>query len=137
MSLYDLIEIYSQFFSDGYMLTLNFIDKIIVDNKIIYEQKTNKKALGNAEYFKQIKDIMSGTFDPNISNSTCGHLNYLLKNKCYGKSGLTDYDSYMIGFNEDVLVAVWSGFLDNNILDDHELKRLPKTVFIKQINAFN
>jgi membrane peptidoglycan carboxypeptidase len=58
-----------------------------------------------------------------------------LKYKCYGKSGLTDYDSYMIGFTDDNIVGVWTGDINNKLLVDIHHKRLAKELFGNLINV--
>lgn len=136
MSLSELLKIYSQFFTEGYYLNFKFISNVSVDNKVVYIAKENKKVLGNAAKFKQIKDILNGIFDPNIPYSTCRNYSNLLKDACYGKTGLTDFDSYMIGFNEDVLIGVWSGYVDNKILESKDLKNLPKEIFLDMMNSY-
>lgn len=134
MSLYDLIRIYSQFFTEGYYLDLKYIKEINKNNKIIYKRNIKYKQLGDIEHYKTIKELMASTFDKNINHSTAGYLQDKLKTKCYGKSGLTDYDSYMIGFNENILVGIWSGYLDNSYLNDSYIKKLPKEIFLDIIN---
>ena len=57
--------------------------------------------------------------------------------KCYGKSGLTDYDSYMIGFSDKTLVACWCGDINNEPLIEYEYKKLPKEYFVKLMNLVN
>ncbi len=134
MSLYDLTKIYSQFFTEGYYLDFKFINEIYKNDKIIYKRKIKHKQLGEIKYFKEIKNLMSSTFDKSINHSTAGYLYDKLKTKCYGKSGLTDYDSYMIGFNDNILVGIWSGYLDNSYLNDSYIKKIPKEIFLNIIN---
>ncbi len=134
MSLYDLTKIYSQFFTEGYYLELKFIKEINKNDKIIYKRNIKYIQIGEKKYFKKIKELMASTFDNTINHSTAGYLQNKLKTKCYGKTGLTDYDSYMIGFNEDMLVGVWSGYLDNSYLKDSNIKRIPKEIFLNIIN---
>ena len=135
MSLYDLTKIYTQFFLDGTYLNPLFIASITLDD-IKYTQTPKMEIIGNKTHFIQIKELMNGLFDPNIKHSTASNIGSLLNKQCYGKSGLTDYDSYMIGFNDEILVAVWSGYIDNKPLLDSNLKRLPKEIFLKQINFY-
>lgn len=136
MSLYDLTRIYSQFFTEGTYLDFKYIKQITRDNQVVYQRESHYKKYGNEEHFKTIKNLMSSVFDPTIPHSTASSLATQLKTKCYGKSGLTDYDSYMMGFNEDVLVGVWAGYLDNQLLEDTSTKRLPKEIFVSLLNAY-
>ena len=89
---------------------------------------------GNKEPYIQIKNMLAYTFDTSIDYSTCSNIGYRLKTKCYAKTGSTDYDSYIIGFNEDLLVACWVGYLDNTPLTDTSIKKIPKEMFIDYIN---
>lgn len=136
MSLYDLTRIYSQFFTEGTYLNFKYIEHIKRDDKKVYQRLIKHKNLGDATHFKTIKNLMASTFDPTIPHSTAGSYAKYLKTKCYGKSGLSDFDSYMMGFNDDILVGVWAGYIDNTILEDLATKRLPKEIFIKMINSY-
>lgn len=136
MSLYDLTRIYTQFFTSGEYLKLQYIKNIKADDKLIYQSKKESKILGNTKYFSQIKQLMNSIFDASIPHSTASFLTNQLESICYGKSGLTDFDAYMMGFNDDILVGVWSGYLDNKKLDDLDTKRIPKQLFKEIINAY-
>ncbi|MDE6656646.1 MAG: penicillin-binding protein, partial [Anaeroplasmataceae bacterium] len=135
ISLYDLTRIYSQFFSEGIYLEFKYIESVSRDNQVIYVRSYNHKKYGEEKYFKEIKNLMSSVFDTSIPHSTASSISHRLKTKCYGKSGLTDYDSYMMGFNEDILIGVWAGHLDNQLLEDSTTKRLPKDIFAELLNA--
>lgn len=136
MSLYDLTRIYSQFFTEGIYLDFKYIETVYREEQVIYARTYKHKKYGEEKYFKEIKNLMSSVFDASIPHSTASSISNLLKTKCYGKSGLTDYDSYMMGFNDDVLIGVWAGYLDNQPLEDSSIKRLPKEIFVKLLNAY-
>ena len=136
MSLYDLTRIYSQFFTEGTYLEFRYIEYIHMNQQKVYSRIIKKEQFGENAYFAKIKNLMASTFDPSIPHATGSSLSQFLKTKCYGKSGLTDFDSYMMGFNEDVLIGVWSGYLDNSLLEDATVKRLPKDIFLNLINAY-
>ncbi|MBD5390759.1 penicillin-binding protein, partial [bacterium] len=136
LSLQELTRIYSQFFTEGTYLDFKYIESIQRENQWIYQRTYHFKTLGDAKYFKSIKTLMASVFDSSIPHSTAGSISKQLKTKCYGKSGLTDYDSYMMGFNDEILVGVWAGYLDNRLLEDAQPKRLPKEIFTRMINAY-
>lgn len=137
MSLYDLTRIYSQFFTEGIYLDFKYIVYIKRDNQIIYTRNFKHKTYGEERHFRTIKNLMSSVFDPSIPHSTASSISSKLKTKCYGKSGLTDYDSYMLGFSDNVLVGVWAGYLDNQVLEDTTTKRLPKEIFLNLMNSYS
>ena len=80
------------------------------------------------------KELLEAPFDTTISHATCSSISKYLEMKCYGKSGLTDYDSYMIGFSDKTLVACWCGDINNEPLIEYEYKKLPKEYFVKLMN---
>lgn len=129
MSLNQLAKIYYQFFSDGYYINPKYIYSI--NNQKI---SIKKSILNDFSTINKIKLLLEAPFDSTIPHSTCGHLESSLTSKCYGKSGLTDYDSYLVGFNENNLYAVWCGDINNNKLDNSSFKVLPKKIFVEAIN---
>ncbi len=136
MSLYDLTRIYSQFFTEGTYLDLKYIENIYRGDQILYARSPKNKSLGEPKYFKTIKELMASTFDPSIPHATAASYSTLLKTKCYGKSGLSDFDSYMMGFSDDILIGVWAGYIDNQFLENPEVKRLPKEIFLRLMNSY-
>ena len=136
MSLKQLVQIYTQFFTEGYYMDIKFIKKIEIDNKTKHITKINKKMYGKQTPYIQIKNMLGSTFNTLIPHATCSNIAYRLKTKCYAKTGSTDYDSYIVGFNEDVLVGVWAGHLDNQKLTNTNIKKIPKEIFIDYINMY-
>lgn len=136
LSLKQLISIYFQFFSEGKYVYPKFIYEIEVNGKV-FQTKAEIIQMGDKKICNQLKEMMASVFDTSIPYATCNSIAAKLNTKCYGKSGLTDYDSYMIGFDENHLVAVWSGDIENDELLNPEYKRLPKELFWKTINRLN
>ena len=134
MSLYELTKIYTQFFTEGYYLNPKFIKSITINNKIVHKTTITKKMYGKQLPYIQIKNMLASTFDTSIPHSTCSNITYRLKTKCYAKTGSTDFDSYIIGFNDDILEGAWVGYLDNQPLNDINIKKIPKEIFIEYIN---
>ncbi len=103
-------------------------DEIIVSKAPIFEEKLN----ANTCFI--INDLLTLTFDTNLSvnNTVTGSsIAARLDETIAGKSGLTDYDSYMVGFNNNYTVAVWSGHNNNDLLIYLNDKKLPKELFYK------
>lgn len=137
MPLIKLSSIYYQFFQDGkYLNKPLFIEAIEYKNKI-YKYNPVFNYVNDIDICKKIKEYLKYPFDTSIKNSTCSSISKYLKNKCYGKSGSTDYDSYIIGFDEDNLVACWSGDINNKELTDIKYKMLPKELFYKAMNILS
>lgn len=133
MDLKKLAAIYFQFFNNGKYIKPKAICSIRLNNKI-YSQKIKYSIVNDVSICNEVRKLLYAPFDLSIPYSTCSSITNKLSMKCYGKSGLTDYDSYMVGFNDDNLVAVWSGNVDNEILISIEAKKLPKELFYKMMN---
>lgn len=134
MSLYKLVEIYNCLNNDGWYQHLNIINCL--------EHKGHKKLVStpkakllDEKYTKIIKELMKSMFDTTIAPNVTGrNMSAKLKTTFMGKSGLTDYDSYMIGFNNSYIIGCWSGYIDNKKLTDQSLKAIPKRLFIDYAN---
>ncbi len=134
MSLSKLVEIYNCINNDGWYQNLNVIR--------LLEQKEHKKEIINSKiklldekYTKILKELMKGMFDKTIAENVTGkNMATKLKTTFMGKSGLTDYDSYMIGFNNSYIIGCWSGYIDNKKLTDQSLKAAPKKLFVDYAN---
>jgi len=134
LSLKELNDIYTQFFTDGKYIKTKFISSINY-NGINHKKPILEKRLNDSNICLKIKSLLSAPFDSNIKHSTLSMLNNKLNTKAYGKTGSTLFDSYVIGFNDDYLISVWSGYKDGKILEDTQSKHIPKILFTKIINT--
>ena len=132
ISLYDLNRIYTQFFCNGYYITPKYIKSININNKK-YLNKINKKALLNKDICLKVKEYLKYPFNPNIKYSTLGYLGSKIDDTMYGKSGSTLYDSYIIGFNEDYLISIWSGNMDGSPISNNH-RSINKDLFLDSYN---
>ena len=75
---------------------------------------------------------MTNVFDNNLAlniSVTGASIKSMLTNKYAAKSGSTDTDNWMIGFNNNFVLGIWCGYDDNRVLENGEGK------FIKYIWA--
>lgn len=134
LSLKELICIYYQFFSGGSYVSASFISSVLL-GEIEYTHTPKYSYFLDKNLVEKTKELLHAPFDSTIPHSTCGNLQALLPHTTYGKSGLTDYDSYAIGFDEENITAVWCGDMNNKELVDPVNKRLPKDLFVQTMNA--
>ena len=132
MSLLELTTIYNTFSTLGLFDTPTAVNKIISNNKVVYLKKKKEKELLSKATSYIITDLLTGTFDTKLSNTnvvTGARIANLLNCKVAAKSGLTDYDSYFIGYTPLYTIGIWSGYEDNSLLIDEVAKRYPKDIF--------
>ena len=137
MSLTDLTSIYNTFSRLGKYTTIQTINYInISDKKYKINSPKEKQLLKQANSFI-INDMLSLTFDTNLGgnvNVTGASIANRLNTKASGKSGLTDFDSYFVGYTPKYTVGIWTGNNDYSLHNDIKSKNFPKEAFLNIIN---
>lgn len=129
----ELVNGYAKIASLGKDVKRNYISKIVDSNgKVLYKSDTNYKQKFNKNNCYILSETMTNMFDNHLAiniNVTGASIKSMLTNKYAGKSGSTDTDNWMIGFNNNIVLGIWCGYDDNRILNSGEGK------FIKYIWA--
>ena len=137
MSLIKLTSIYNTFSRLGVYSDPKTINYINSNNKR-YSIKTQKDInLLNPSTSYIINELLTNTFDTNLGGSinvTGYSIADKLNVKASAKTGLTDYDSYMIGYTPLYSVGIWTGNIDNSLHTDTFSKNFPKQAFLHIIN---
>ena len=133
VKLSELVQGYSKFASLGKDVKINYIDRIVDENKkVIYNNKQSLDQKFNLENTYILNETMTNVFDNrlaiNISTTGASIANRLTKSYA-AKSGSTNTDNWMIGYNSDLALGIWTGFDDNTYIDNSS------TRFIKDIWA--
>lgn len=114
MNIIDFLTGYNTLANEGNYMKLHLINKVENKNgKILYEFKDTKKQVLNPSYVFIINDMLTSTYDLTMVDytyPTCVSITNLITKKYALKSGSTDYDSWTIGYNNDLLVGVWNGY---------------------------
>ena len=132
MSLLKLTSIYNTFSQLGYYQPTSSIKYITQNNKTIRIIKRDEKQLLNSSTTFILNNLLLNTFDTNLGGNisvTGSSISSSLDYKVAAKTGLTDYDSYIVGFTPLYTIGIWSGNIDNSILSDTLSKSIPKLLF--------
>lgn len=117
----ELTAAYSKIASLGKDIEPKYIKKIVDANgKILYQSKDNIRQLYDETNCYILTETMTNMFDNNISiniSTTGAALKSLLSQKYAGKSGSTDTDNWMIGYNKNLIVGIWCGYDDNRLIN--------------------
>ena len=117
ITLIDMVTAYSTLASNGYKNNPHFIKKIEDSNgNILYEYKENKEQVLNSSLVYITNEILTSTYNYNFIDynyPTCYDLASKLTKKYSIKTGTTDTDHLIFGYNKDVVVGIWSGYDDN------------------------
>lgn len=141
MSLKELSTAYSILASEGTYYEPTYITKITTfDDKILYEKKEqNKTRLADKTDVYLLNESMTSIFDNNMTYNirpTGGRLVSLLSHKYAAKSGSTKTDNLMVGYNPDILIAVWTGYDDSRIIEAYEDTTFGKYIWAESVEAY-
>ena len=124
VTLQELVTGYSKIASMGKDIKPNYISKIIdSDGKILYENKANYDYKYDSSTCYILTETMTNMFDNNLSiniSVTGASLKSMLSQKYAGKSGSTNTDNWMIGYNNNLLLGIWCGYDDNRLIENGE-----------------
>ena len=128
ISLMEMITAYSTLASGGYKITPHFIKKIEDSNgNILYEYKEEKEPILNSSLVYIMNEILTSTYNYNFIDynyPTCYDITNKITNKYSIKTGTTDTDHLIFGYNTDILVGIWSGYDDNKISPTSDGKQI-------------
>ena len=117
---------YSAFANLGFKVKPHFITKVEDKNgNILYKYKDEKEAVLNESICFILNNILTATYDKDYIDynyPTAVGIAPKMTHKYALKSGTTSTDNWYIGFNPDILTAVWIGFDDNRELKSSEYK---------------
>lgn len=134
MCLMELTSIYNTFASMGYYTKPSFIKAIYQDQNVLYENEYTKSIYLDSDTVLILNQLLTSTFD--IKNKTVTMptlVNTAPMVKVAAKSGTSDFDSLIVGYNPDYTIGIWSGFDDARILKE-EYFQISKKIFQ---NTFN
>lgn len=135
MSILELSRIYNTFASEGLYVEPAFINKIIDDDQIVYERKTEPKRLLERDETLVLNQMLTATYDQkNMTVAYPTMTGFAPKVSVAAKSGTSDWDVLVAGFNPDYTIAIWNGFDDNRILEK-DYYEIGKNIFKKTFNS--
>ena len=128
ITLIDMINAYSTLASGGYKNNPHFIKKIEDYNgNILYEYKGEPEQVLNSSIVYITNELLTSTYNYNFIDynyPTCYDLAAKLTNKYSIKTGTTDTDHLVFGYNNDLVVGIWSGYDDNRKSETNEGKQI-------------
>ena len=134
MTLLQLTSIYNTFASMGIYHKPTLIQAIYQEDQVIYENNENYEKYFDMDTTIILNQMLTSTFD--IKNKTVTMPTLYAsapKVKVAAKSGTSDFDSLIVGFNPDYTIGIWSGFDDGRILKE-EYFHISRSVFKDTFN---
>lgn len=113
-------------FANGYVTLANMgkrnevhlIEKVTdINNNVIYEFKSDEEEVLNKKYVYILNELLTNTYNYSFvdyTSPTMLRINNIITRKYAVKSGSTTSDTWTVGYNNNALVMVWSGYDDND-----------------------
>lgn len=141
VSVKELTEAYAILANEGIKKTPTLITKIeTFDGDVLYEVKTKTKEIASKNDVYLLNETMTSIFDNRLTYNirpTGATIASLLSHKYAGKSGSTDTDNWMVGYNQDIVACVWTGYDDNRIIEKTSDLRFGKYIWADIVEGYN
>lgn len=126
INIISMASAYSAFANMGYKVEGHIINKVVSGNgDVLFENKSNKDLVLNPSLVYILNNMLTAPYDSqyvDYNYPTAVNLAGKLKHTYALKSGTTNGDNWNIGFNKNVLCAVWVGHDDNTELTKSDYK---------------
>ena len=124
MSVLDLARGYTTFATGGYRQDIGFIRRVEdSEGNVLYEKDSTKDLVLNMNYTYILTEMLTGTTNSQFkdyANPTALTIASKLSRKYAIKTGTTDTDFWIAGYNPDVVTVTWVGMDDNSNLSAND-----------------
>lgn len=141
VTLQKLTEGYSALANLGVLCDSYMIEKITTfDDKVLFEKESPEttKVADSTDVFL-LNSAMTSVFDRNVSVNmlpTGARIASLLSHPFAAKSGSTDTDNLIVGFNKDICIGIWTGYDDNRIISSSTDTSFGKSIWARTIDSY-
>lgn len=122
--------------SGGYEKTPHFINKVEdMYGNVLYKHKEKEELKLNYNYVFILNEMLSNTYNADFidyNSPTAISLKGRLTKKYAVKTGTTDNDHWIVGYNPDALLLVWTGN-DNNEYSTSGYSKITKNIWAETI----
>ena len=135
----EMTNAYNHFANGGKKVKPFFITKVVGrEGETLYERKPQKKkALDKANSYVMTQ-MLTGVFDQKLNgyaSVTGSSIIPKLSRPYAGKSGSTEYDSWMIGFTPQLTAGIWAGYDQSRKLETKYDKTTAKQIWAEFMEA--
>ena len=130
LNIIEITNAYATLANSGIYNEPYLISKVCdMNDNILYEHKDDPTIVLDENYVYILNNMLSLTYDYDMidySYPTNISIRALLSNKYAIKSGSTDTDNWVIGFNKNAVMSIWVGYDDNEPLKENDYTYIKK-----------
>ncbi len=130
---------YTTFASGGYKKDLYFIEKIEdLEGNILYEKKQEKDLVLNPNYTYILNEMLTSTSNSafiDYTTPTAFSIAKKFTHKYAIKTGTTNTDYWIVGYNPNALVMTWMGYDDNKSMNT-EVRKSGRNAWADMMEAY-
>ena len=119
-----MIGAYSVLANEGYKVTPYLIRKVTdVDGNTLYEHDSNSESVLNKSTVYVLNELLTTTYAKEFKDynaPTCLSILPKMTHKYALKSGTTNTDNLIFGYNKNLLVGIWTGYDDNKYVSNDD-----------------
>ena len=118
INILEMMEAYSTFANEGYKIEPYFITKVEdVNGNILYERKEYKEEILDKSIVYILNNLLKNSYNKNFIDytyPTCINIAPKLTKDYAIKTGTTNTDHLIFGYNKDAILGIWMGYDDNS-----------------------
>ena len=128
INMMDMMGAYSALANEGYKVEPYFISKVSdMDGNVLYEYKPNPENVLNKNTVYILNELLTTTYAAEFKDynvPTCLSIAPKMTHKYAIKSGTTNTDNLIFGYNKDLVVGMWTGYDDNKDVSSSDSSNL-------------
>lgn len=117
----DMMQAYATFASEGYKVIPHFIEKIEdMNGNTLYEFKTPNENILNKNTVYILNELLANSYSKEFIDytyPTCINIAPKMSKTYAIKTGTTNTDHLIFGYNKDAILGMWMGYDDNRPTD--------------------
>lgn len=131
INMMDMMTAYATLANEGYKVKPFFINKVTdMEGNVLYEYKPSPENVLNKNTVYVLNELMTTTYSKEFVDynvPTCYSISPKMTKTYAVKSGTTDTDNLIFGYNKDVLVGLWTGYDNNKPVDVKDSTNIKNT----------
>ena len=117
INILEMINAYGVLANGGYSVKPHFITKVEdIDGNVLYKYKDESSLILDESTVYILNELLTSSYDSNLldyNTPTCLGIAPKMSKKYAIKTGTTDTDHLIFGYNSDAIMGIWMGY-DNN-----------------------